>query len=482
MIKARQSAVNTFIVLMTISFPSIAHRTGPRYMAIAEAIQEAIKSGELAEGAQLPPQRDLADHLGLTVSTVTRGYALAKQHGYLTGEVGRGSFARDPRKSAFAFKFEGAGAAPAAADADMDLTCYRPAPSEQLAAIARACSELPQRLTPRMASLRYPPPAGLTSHRTMGKDWLARGGLETQAQQVLVCSGAQQGIATLLMALAAPGDTVLTESLTYSGLRELSGLLRLKLEGVAIDEAGAVPESLDELAGGGARLLFVQPNLHNPTTTVMPLERRLQIVEIARRRDLTIIEDDVCGALMTDRPPSLAMLAPERTCYVTSLSKCLSPPLRVAFVATPPEFTERVVAAHRTLTLSAPPIMAEIARALIDSGEADQLIEAQRRETARRHAIAAEILAAHSFSANPCGFHIWLTLPAPWRAIDFASAARVLGVKVVSSDNFVVGRGHAPHAVRVALTSTASEDSLRRGLQILDKLLSSGNPSFGTEI
>ncbi|HEY8048667.1 MAG TPA: PLP-dependent aminotransferase family protein, partial [Ramlibacter sp.] len=128
------------------------------------------------------------------------------------------------------------------------------------------------------------------------------------------------------------------------------------------------------------------------------------------------------------------------------------------------------------------PIMAEIASLLIESGDADKLIEAQRVETARRHEIARAILDGHSFQAHPCGFHLWLTLPAQWRAVDFASAARVLGVKVISADNFFVGRGHSPHAVRVAVTSTATHESLHRGLQILRDLLSSGNHLLGTEI
>src|SRR3546814_8209751 len=82
---------------MTIWIPKIDHRPAPRYRAIAEAISDAIASGELPSGTRLPPQRELAWRLGVTVGTVTRAYDLAAQRRLLSGEVGRGTFVRARR-------------------------------------------------------------------------------------------------------------------------------------------------------------------------------------------------------------------------------------------------------------------------------------------------------------------------------------------------------------------------------------------------
>ena len=460
---------------MTIWVPSLAGRSGPRYAAIADAISDAVKAGDLQDGCRLPPQRELAVRLGLTLSTITRAYALAKQRGYVSGEVGRGTFIRDPRSvSSFAFGADGD-------QGQIDLTCFRPAPCNQEAAIGAACDALARRLSPAIVQ-RYPPAAGFTSARQIGALWMRRSALEVDPRQVIVCGGAQQALANALAAMTAPGDVVLTEALTYSGLRELASLFRLRLEGLAMDEQGLLPEALEAASASGARVVYLQPTLHNPTTAVMSLQRREEIAAVARRRDLILIEDDVCGALLQDRPAALASLAPERTCFVTSTSKCLAPSLRVGFLAVPHDMVGRMAATQHTLTLAAAPIMPEILAVMLEDGSADRIVAQQRAESERRHAMACQILSQHDFRAHPSAFSLWLALPPPWRADEYAAAARIRGVAVVPAENFYVGRGAAPPAVRIALSSAPTADMLGRGLALLSDLLGSHHQPRGSVI
>ncbi len=136
--------------------------------------------------------------------------------------------------------------------------------------------------------------------------------------------------------LARPGDPILVEALTYAGVCHVAERLGLRLHGLAIDDEGLLPEALDEAARTGqARLLFVNPTVHNPTTATMSLARREAIAGIARRHDLIVIEDDVYGQLPEDRPPPIAVLAPERTIHISSASKSVAPGLRLRRAAQP---------------------------------------------------------------------------------------------------------------------------------------------------
>ena len=146
-----------------------------------------------------------------------------------------------------------------------------------------------------------------------GAEWIGRAGVAASADRVLVCTGSQHGLTVVLATLLQPGDLLLTESLTYAGLKSVAGLLHLQLAGLPVDAHGLRPDALEDACRARrARVLYVIPTLHNPTTAVMPLARRREIAEIAERHDVAIVEDDVHGLLPETRPAPLAALAPER--------------------------------------------------------------------------------------------------------------------------------------------------------------------------
>ena len=178
---------------------------------------------------------------------------------------------------------------------------------------------------------KYPPHAGYSTHRTAGATWIATAGLNVDPESVIVTAGAQPALAATLAVLAPLGTTVLTESLTYSGTKVLASACNISMRGLAMDSRGMLPEALEEhCAMPGQKVLYVQPTLHNPTTRTMDEERRGRIVAIARKHDLYVIEDDAACSGVTSRPAPIATMAPERTIYITSLSKSVSPALRIA--------------------------------------------------------------------------------------------------------------------------------------------------------
>jgi DNA-binding transcriptional MocR family regulator len=269
---------------------------------------------------------------------------------------------------------------------------------------------------------------------------------------------------------------LLAESLTYAGVKAVAGFLHLRLRGLAIDEQGLRPDALEQACREGeAKALYLIPTHHNPTTAVLPEERRREIVAIARAHGLAIVEDDVHGLLPEERPRPIAALAPERTYYLTSTSKTLAPGLRIAYVASPPAMVPRLEASLRATTWAVAPLTAAVASAWIRDGTADALLRSRREEARARQAIARERLAGADVETKPEAYYLWLRLPEPWRRDAFAAEARSRGVVVTPADVFAVGRDPAPHAVRLCVGAARDRDELARGLDVVAGLLRGGD-------
>lgn len=452
---------------MTIWQPRIARQPGPKYLAIAEALADDIAGGKLAPGARLPTHRRLAEQIGVTVGTITRAYAEAQRRGLISGEIGRGSFVRRHGVSVPTALEEGS-------ENFVDFSLNLPASGDSERRLAETLGYIAR--GPLADLLDYGPSGGLPRHRAAGVEWLKRAGLDVDRERVFVTNGAQHGMAVAFMAIAKPGDVILTENLTFHGVKELAAYLGVALVGLPTDAEGVVPDAFDEACRTRRpRALYCMPNLQNPTAVVMGKTRRQVIVQIARRHDVRIVEDDVYGFLLDDeiRTP-LAALAPELTYYVTSLSKSIAPGLRLGYVLAPASDTERIVAATRATCRMATPLMAEIAARWIADGAADAFVAYQRREVAARREIAARALAGIPCPTHPKSFHLWMPLPEPWRAGTFVAELKTKGVLVLPAETFAVAPATAPHAVRVCLGAVRGRAAVERGLEVLAATLRAG--------
>lgn len=465
---------------MTISPEALLDRRGPTYLALAERLAEEIAAGRLRPGDRLPPQRDLAFRLRVTVGTVGRAYDLLAQRGLVRGEVGRGTYVLAPL--ATASLGEPLAADPTASDAEglIDLTANFPAPIAAQAELGRLLPSGADAAELWAELARYPEIAGAARHRAAAAAWLKRLGVPAEPERVVLTNGAEGGLAVSLLALARPGDAVLAEALCYSGLRGLAARLGQRLEPVAVDEAGIVPEAVAGAARHtGARLLVVSPNLHNPTAALTPLPRREALVRVAREADLLLVEDDVYGPLVAERPPALAELAPERTVHISSLSKFLAPGLRLGFLHGPPALVQAVTATQRELSLGHTPLAAE----LFARAEADGLLEAavrqQQEEMAARQRLAAGTLAGLEVASQPTALHLWLALPERWTSVEAALALARRGILVAPAERFFLGRGATPRAVRLSLSAPRSRAELQRALERVAAVLASPGTESG---
>jgi DNA-binding transcriptional MocR family regulator len=415
---------------MTIWQPDL-DRSKPLYLAIADAMMRDVESGVLQKGSRLPPQRDLAWKLGVTLGTVTRAYKEAETRGLLEGEVGRGSFVRSRAHVA-------ALSEPSAEVAGlMDLSHAIPPPvvkSEELDAAMLSVMRDPRKLD----LLDYAPPEGFHLHRRMAVEWLKRSHIEISEKDVVISAGAHLGLITVLEAISEANEGVLAERTNYALLRTTFKNAHLRPIAIDMDKDGMLPDALDRAAAEHkARIIYLVPTLQNPTTCTMSARRREDIVAIARKRDLTIIEDDIFRLLDARvQPPTFYQLAPERTFHITSLSKTLAPGLRIGFLVSPLG-QERILRSHiRNMAARTVGITGEIARYWIESGMAQTILERSRSELESRRNLFMQIFKDCKFCCEPGSPYAWLQVPDRWSANRFTQALASRKIRVTPESAF----------------------------------------------
>ena len=447
--------------------PSLHGRSGPRYQAIADALQADIDNGRLTPGQPLPTQRELADQLGVNFTTVTRAYSEARRRGLITATVGRGTFVAPPgaRESA-----EQSGSR------DLDLSVNAPPLPRWLPATFRdTLASLAANEGVARNVLSYDSRVGDATARAAGVSWLRMRKLDAATDRVVPTGGAQHALTLLLDTFAQPGDTVLVESLAYPGLLSAAEGAGVQVVGVPLDEEGTDPEALGALAQRHKpSLFFCVPTLQNPTTAVMSLKRRKEIIAVARSHRLRIVEDDICGPLFPDATPLVA-LDPELVIHVASLSKCVAPGLRTAFVLLPnDEASAQLNAAVRSSVLMLSPLPFAVASAWITDGTAERVVGDVRREATARAAFARRCFGERAISAPAGSIHAWLRLPKSWTVAAFVAQAQQLGIRVAPADWYLVPSSktdRVPAAVRITLGAEPDRGRVESALQSLAALI-----------
>ena len=436
--------------------PDLTRSDKPRYLAIAEAIAEDIGNGRLAAGDRLPPQRQLAARLAMDFTTVARGYVEAQRRGLVASRVGQGTFVKAPAQARRAV--------PELVDLSMNL----PPEPEDPALVARMRAALVEVGADLVSLLRYQGFGGSRSDKAAAALWLARRGLTPEFERLFVVPGAHSALLGILNVVARPGDVVLTEALTYPGIRAIAAQLGIRLLGLAMDGDGIVPAAFAEACEKfRPKALCLNPVLHNPTTLTVPQARRVELVAIARQHGVAIIEDDAYGFVPAASPPPFAALAPELSWHVAGLSKCIGAGLRIAYVVAPDARSGwPFAAALRAASVMASPLTAAIATRWIKDGTADAILRFVRTEASARQRLAAQILAPGSYRADPLSFNLWLELPAPWTRSAFAGHMQATGIGIAASDVFAAD-GHPPEAVRICLGGPQSRGAIRSALEFM---------------
>lgn len=445
-------------------------RTEKKYQSICHGIQRSLAGGRIKPGDQLPPQRELADELGVTLGTVTRAYKELEKLGLLRGETGRGTFIARREIEEFTLhhlhnKVEKEIGGMIRFDLNFPV-------AEGLPDLSRSLADLSKR-EGLDELLCYQPTAGLMRHRKTACHYLLAAGLQVEPENLVITTGAQHAIFTALASRLNPGDSVAVDEYTYPGLLNIAGRLHLRLISVSADRQGMRADELAALARRwGIKGVYLIPTMHNPTTLTMGEERRRELAKIIRGHDLFLVEDDVYGQMEEPLQKPIASLIPERSYYVTNLSKTLAPGLRVGYMTVPNGGLSAILRMITATTWMNPPLVCEIASRWIDDGTVDRVLANRKLQVKRRISLLKKGLAGHRLICRPTGLHGWLELPQSMTSESFARQAAGMGVLVMPSSNFATHGRRTIEAVRICIGPPENEAEVKRGAEILASLLS----------
>jgi GntR family transcriptional regulator/MocR family aminotransferase len=432
---------------------NLRRESGPLYRRIYRALKSSIRGGRLGPAARLPSTRTLAADLGVSRNTVMLAYEQLAAEGYVVGrqrsstavarkmlsgtpEAARSSAMKSaPRLSAYAQRLQANAGVPASFSGRTglryDFRYGRPAVDEFPREIWRRLLAARARRATR-DTLGYASPAGHAPLRQALAEYLNRSrGLACDAEQIVITNGSQQGLDLVARLLLDPGDSAVVEDPGYPGATIPFETAGARLVRIAVDAQGLDVSRLPS----AARLAYVTPCHQFPSGVIMPLERRLALLEWAQRTDAWVIEDDYVSEFRYEGSPLEALQALDRhgrVLYIGTFSKTLFPALRLAYLVLPRALVRTFLAAKWAADRFSPMLAQEALADFIASGQFERYLRrAGARNAARRRTLIAALRqhfgARVEIAGENTGVHlmVWLNDVRP-RDLDsiIARAAR----------------------------------------------------------
>lgn len=316
---------------------------------------------------------------------------------------------------------------------------------------------------------------------------MRRKGVEVEARNVLITSGAQQALDLAAKIFMDPGDTMFVEAPTFIGALGAFRNYQSSFVGIPLDESGMrldlLIESLEKYRGKGIspKLLYTIPNFQNPSGITLSQQRRKRLVEIAKDYDFLIVEDDAYGDLWyegcaDDVRPIKALDEDERVVYIGSFSKIVSPGIRLGWVIGSEQIIDRFEMAKQMMDVCPSPLTQALVVGLVEDGYLDDHIEELRRiYRSRRDAMLASLErympeGVH-WTRPKGGFYIWVTLPEGTDALEIFPRAVAQNVAYVIGSAFYPDEG-VRNTFRISF-SHEHEDTIEEGIRRLAEVIRS---------
>ncbi|WP_111833025.1 PLP-dependent aminotransferase family protein [Actinomadura madurae] len=457
-------------------------------MALAGTLRAGVL--RMSPGERLPSSRALVERHRVSPVTVSRALGVLAAEGLVVTRPGSGTFAAE-RKETVPEPADLGWQAVTLGDRSVDPSgvswLLTPAP-EGVAALSggylhpslqpvRALAAAGARAARRPDAWEMPPLGGVPELRA----WFARtvGGGVTPAD-VVIASGGQQSLTTVLRALLPPGAPLLVESPTYLGVLAVARAGGLHPVPVPVDAHGVRPDLLAEaFAMTGARVLYTQPAFQNPTGAVLDAQRRERVLDVARAAGAFVVEDDFARHLGIDTDPPPPLIAADgegRVVHIASLTKATAPSLRVAAVAARGPVAERVRATQLVQEFfPARPLQETLLELVSSPGWPRHLRAVRTALRSRRDALLAALardLPELRVNRPAGGLHLWARLPDGADDAALAEAALRAGVLVSAGRPFFPAEAPAPY-LRIGYATAASEAELAEGVRRLAAVLRS---------
>jgi DNA-binding transcriptional MocR family regulator len=446
----------------------------PIYVQISTGIKELILSGKLPEGFRLPPERRLAEALGVNRSTVLSAYRELKADALVDSHVGRGTSVL-PRSSSptvsaavrpLAWRQlvrDGVTEVQDPLLRDLLALAERPdvitlsvglpaAEMLPLAALRQVQADLLREVGAPM--LLHSPTEGLTHFREALCQLVVARGIQCSPAEVLVTSGSQQGLDLAARVFVAPGDEVVVEEPTFFGALQVFRRAQARVLSVPIDGDGMRTDVLEALLERHRpKLIYTLPTFQNPSGTVMSMERRRRLLELAYRFQVPVLEDDPYYELRyggESVPPLKALDEHGYVIYLSSFSKVLFPGLRIGWLAAPRPAARQLALAKQTVDLHSSTAGQFLLERFLRDGHYARHVKAVRIEYAKRRDLMHESLTEEAppevtWTRPEGGFYFWCRFPDGIRQSQLLAKAAELRVSYLPGDACVAGEPGANH-------------------------------------
>lgn len=432
---------------------------GPTYRALADGVRGLVRAGALPLGTRMPSEREVADALGVSRTTVTAAYDLLREERFLVSRRGSGTVTTTPA---------GAGSQPSAFagsahDGAVDLTAAAPSAP---AALHEACVDALDRLPHLLAGTGYVP-LGLPVLRAAIAARYTRRGVPTTADQVLVTSGAQQALHLLMTAFVGPGDRVVVEHPTYPHAIEAARDAGGRPVPVPVGPDGLDLDLLESTVRQTApRLVYLVPDHHNPTGTSLDAAGRARVRDLARRYRTTVVGDETLTDLTLHGPEPVPFAGEGTDALVVcvgSASKTFWGGLRIGWVRAHRDLVGRLAQRRGSVDIATSVLDQLVTTALLD--RFDELLPARRDLLRTQRDALVTMLGAHlpgwQVPVPAGGLSTWVDLGAPV-STTLAALAHRHGVQVPPGPRFGVDGSLDDH-LRVPFS--APVDALRRAVE-----------------
>ncbi|WP_068315545.1 PLP-dependent aminotransferase family protein [Polycladidibacter hongkongensis] len=458
----------------TIWAPELSGQNGPIYAAIVNQMEIDVRAGVLQVGDRLPPQRELAYKLGVTLGTVTRAYKEAERRGLARGETGRGTFIAQRRQTPSPL----IPAAEPEGGYDLGRNFALPHLNPPLELALKGVAKGPH--VQRLSS--YAPSQGLVHHREMGARLFAEYfGLGVDASEIVLTCGAQHAVQSAVLGLLNEGDTLAVDELTYPSLLSIVPRAGRRLVNIALQKPdgpriGAMdPAALDHACvSQGVRAVFLMPSVHNPTTHSMTQSEVDALVAVCARHKLLVIEDDPYTPFVGPEALRLPFgkALPDQTVSIASVGKLASAGVRIGYARAAEPHLSSLRNAVGDSVWMASPIGAEIISYWISDDTLTPVLAAKREELERRYKLAKRILGDWFVQGGADKPFLWLPLGRDTQgAVVEAELARQ-NLRVLGAHHFKAEQRGGLDGLRVSLATIGPRTGeLEAALELFAKVL-----------
>ncbi len=321
-------------------------------------------------------------------------------------------------------------------------------------------------------ALQYSATEGYRPLKEFLAEKLLKYGILVEPENILTTNGSQQGLDLIGKMFVDPNSCIITSRPTYLGALQAWNSYEAHYCTVPMDEQGMIVEEIPSLldADHTHNLIYVLPNFHNPAGTTLPLERRKHLVEIARKHDLVIVEDDPYGELRYEGEDIMPLfrMAPERTIYLSTFSKTLAPGIRLAWIVAPKPIINRLVQAKQGADLHTGTFVQMVANDICQRGILRQHVRRLRTEYAKRRDSMLDSLTEHmpegvKWAKPEGGLFLWVRTPESIDTEKLFERALESNVAYVPGFAFYPEPGGGRHSMRLNF-SCANEEKINEGI------------------